>query len=429
MELGGNVCRGGGVLDRYAGQACQFAGMEEAERICFDLPREGFPLHLRRVRRIRARWPTIAETLDAERRAALTQCRRTLREVAQLGLGAQLGATGLGGAEFWQHDWDAWSAVLTPRAFVLAKLDRYYRDLASRSSVPAPNGVPMPPVDHPWVEQFTNNSFTGPYRGEWPRHHLALLETALAVRLFRLERGRYPGSLADPARLAAGDAEGRLGPAGPLPAEEGPAAGLQHRRGRHRPRREGRGPGQPARRAERRPGLRQALRRPLAAETELIAYTGETFCSSGPSCITELIQKGGRSVQIHISPADGVPIYQQIVNQVKYLVAAGRLREGEELPPIRALAERLVINPNTVARAYRELELQGLVTKRRTTGTYVSGAGSPLDRRERLRILSERIDALLAEARQLDVGTDEVIRLIRERERLMDVAAREEVPG
>ena len=124
-------------------------------------------------------------------------------------------------------------------------------------------------------------------------------------------------------------------------------------------------------------------------------------------------------MQLHISPSDGVPIYQQIVNQVKYLVASGRLRPGEELPPIRVLAERLLINPNTVARAYRELEVAGVVTKRRTAGTYVSDAGSPLARRERLRILAERADALLAEARQMNVGLEEVIELLRERDEAM----------
>ena len=120
-------------------------------------------------------------------------------------------------------------------------------------------------------------------------------------------------------------------------------------------------------------------------------------------------------MQIHISPTDGVPIYLQIVNQVKYQVASGRLAPGAELPPIRALAEQLLVNPNTVARAYRELELAGVVTKRRTAGTYVSDAGSPLARRERLKILTERVDALLAEARQMDVDTDEVVDLLRRR--------------
>jgi GntR family transcriptional regulator len=124
-------------------------------------------------------------------------------------------------------------------------------------------------------------------------------------------------------------------------------------------------------------------------------------------------------MHIHISLESKVPIYLQIVNQVKYLVASGRLAAGEELPPIRVLAERLVVNPNTVARAYRELEAAGVVEKRRTAGTYVSGGGSPLDRRERLRIVTERVDALLAEARQLGIDLDEVIELLHRRDQAM----------
>ncbi len=127
----------------------------------------------------------------------------------------------------------------------------------------------------------------------------------------------------------------------------------------------------------------------------------------------------GKFVRIHISSSDGVPIYLQIVNQVKYLVASGRLAPGEELPPIRVLAEKLVVNPNTVARAYRELEAAGVVEKRRTAGTFVSEAGSPLARRERLRILSERVDALLAEARQMGIDTGELIELIARRDEAM----------
>jgi GntR family transcriptional regulator len=133
-------------------------------------------------------------------------------------------------------------------------------------------------------------------------------------------------------------------------------------------------------------------------------------------------------MDIHLSPAEGVPLYLQIVSQVKYLIASGRLAPGEELPPIRVLAERLLINPNTVARAYRELEVAGLVTKRRTTGTYVSGGGSPLDRRERLRILTERVDALLAEARQLDIPLSEVVELLRQRDDLLHAATEEVTP-
>ena len=133
-------------------------------------------------------------------------------------------------------------------------------------------------------------------------------------------------------------------------------------------------------------------------------------------------------MQIHISATDGVPIYQQIVNQVKYLVAAGRLAPGEEMPPIRVLAERLLVNPNTVARAYRELESAGVVEKRRTAGTYVSDAGSPLARKERLRIITERVDSLLAEARQLGITVDELVELIGRRDQAMQSSGGVETP-
>jgi GntR family transcriptional regulator len=131
-------------------------------------------------------------------------------------------------------------------------------------------------------------------------------------------------------------------------------------------------------------------------------------------------------VQIHISPNDGVPIYQQIVNQIKYLVSSGRLATGEELPAIRVLAERLIVNPNTVARAYRELEAAGIVEKRRTAGTYVSDQGSPLARRERLKILTERIDLLLAEARHMDIAIDDVAKLVQQRHSAMQTTRNED---
>ena len=120
-------------------------------------------------------------------------------------------------------------------------------------------------------------------------------------------------------------------------------------------------------------------------------------------------------MQIHISTSDPAPIYSQIVAQIKYLVASGRLKAGDELLPIRVLAEKLLINPNTVARAYRELELAGIVEKRRTAGTYVSDQGSPLARRERLKILAERVDGLLAEARQLNVSKTDLWQLLEQR--------------
>ncbi len=105
----------------------------------------------------------------------------------------------------------------------------------------------------------------------------------------------------------------------------------------------------------------------------------------------------------------------QIVNQIKYLVASGRLKAGDEVPPIRVLAEQLVVNPNTVARAYRELELAGVVEKRRTAGTFISAGGSLLAHPEQVRILTERIDALLTDARQMNFSTGEIVDLLHDR--------------
>ncbi|MFN6400563.1 MAG: GntR family transcriptional regulator [Planctomycetota bacterium] len=119
-------------------------------------------------------------------------------------------------------------------------------------------------------------------------------------------------------------------------------------------------------------------------------------------------------MQIHIQAQGGVPIYLQVMQQIKYLVASGRLAPGDELPSIRSLAEQLIVNPNTIARAYRELETQGVVEKRRTAGTFVADSGSPLARKERLKLLKERIEQLLTEAYQMGFELDEVMKLVEQ---------------
>lgn len=129
-------------------------------------------------------------------------------------------------------------------------------------------------------------------------------------------------------------------------------------------------------------------------------------------------------MRLHISTKDAVPIYQQIVTQIKHMVASGRLRPGNEVPPIRVLAEQLIINPNTVARAYRELEAAGILVSRRGSGTRVSEKGSPLGYAERLRALTERVEGLLVEADHLDFTVEDVIELIRGRNKLLDTSER-----
>ena len=126
------------------------------------------------------------------------------------------------------------------------------------------------------------------------------------------------------------------------------------------------------------------------------------------------------TVNISINLTDGVPIYRQIVNQVKYLVASGLLRPGEELPPIRTLALQLKVTPNTIVKAYGELEISGVLQKRHGSGTFVSDARPQLAVRERRRVIEQRIDALLAEAHQLNYTSDDILRMVRERKAAMD---------
>lgn len=120
-------------------------------------------------------------------------------------------------------------------------------------------------------------------------------------------------------------------------------------------------------------------------------------------------------MQVRIAQEDGTPIYQQLVNQIRLLVSSGRLEEGEQLPTVRKLAEQLLVNPNTVARAYRELESLGTVVSKRGSGVFVSGSESKLSRREKNRLLNERIDALLTEAVQLDFDLENIAALVQQR--------------
>jgi len=125
-------------------------------------------------------------------------------------------------------------------------------------------------------------------------------------------------------------------------------------------------------------------------------------------------------MDIAINVTDGVPIYRQIVNQVKYLVASGLLLPGEELPPIRTLALQLKVTPNTIVKAYGELEIAGVIHKRQGSGTFVSEERPKLAIRERRRVIEQRIDALLAEAHQLNFSADDILRMVRERKVAMN---------
>lgn len=125
-------------------------------------------------------------------------------------------------------------------------------------------------------------------------------------------------------------------------------------------------------------------------------------------------------MDLTIDLKEGVPIYRQIANQIRYLVASGQLRPDEELPAIRVLAEQLRVTPNTVVKAYEELEGTGVISKRRGSGCFVSDGPSKLAEREKRRILEQRIDGLLTEARQLNYGTGDLLKLIHKRLIVLD---------
>ncbi len=123
-------------------------------------------------------------------------------------------------------------------------------------------------------------------------------------------------------------------------------------------------------------------------------------------------------MRLHIS-SDGLPIYQQIVDQIQYRIMSGQLNVGDELPTIRGLAEELRVNPNTVARAYRELENDGLVEKRRTTGTFVAELPATRSLTERRRLLGPQIDKLIMQSRQLGFTIDDVVEQVQKRDGLL----------
>jgi GntR family transcriptional regulator len=121
-------------------------------------------------------------------------------------------------------------------------------------------------------------------------------------------------------------------------------------------------------------------------------------------------------LDISLNLKDGLPIYRQIANQIRYMIASGLLEPGEEIPSIRTLASRLKVTPNTVVKAYDELESAGILEKRPGAGTFVAEERPRLGKRERERIIESRIDALLAEAHQLGLTADELLSAVRSRQ-------------
>ena len=111
------------------------------------------------------------------------------------------------------------------------------------------------------------------------------------------------------------------------------------------------------------------------------------------------------------NPSSGVPIYLQLIEQVKHAIDTGALRPGEQLPGIRPLAEELVINPNTVARAYRELEHDGVIELRHGAGAFVSSHAGAKRLTDRLRAGQATVAAAVERLRARGITDAEIRRL------------------
>lgn len=106
---------------------------------------------------------------------------------------------------------------------------------------------------------------------------------------------------------------------------------------------------------------------------------------------------------LKIDPRSSIPIYSQIIDQLKMQTASGRLRQGDRVPTVRELAAQLRVNPNTVAKAYRDLEREGILEGRPGQGSFVSCKDSSLSRQAKLQILSRAMEPPLVQAYHLQL--------------------------
>ena len=117
---------------------------------------------------------------------------------------------------------------------------------------------------------------------------------------------------------------------------------------------------------------------------------------------------------IRLDHQSGVPIYRQIISQILYAVARGDLEPGAQLPTVRQLAVELSVNPNTVIKAYKELEIRGNLETQQGTGTFISDADVKIGAREKKRVLSALCKDIVGRAGAYGIGLDEIIEALKE---------------
>jgi GntR family transcriptional regulator len=120
-------------------------------------------------------------------------------------------------------------------------------------------------------------------------------------------------------------------------------------------------------------------------------------------------------VHFVIDSQSGVPFYRQIIEQVKYAISRGELEPGDQLPTVRQLAVDLSVNPNTVVRAYRQLEIEGVLDTHQGSGTFVGRRRPAIDRLERQRMLDQILTELLARASTYGFTLDDMLEGLHQR--------------
>jgi len=121
------------------------------------------------------------------------------------------------------------------------------------------------------------------------------------------------------------------------------------------------------------------------------------------------------------SPGSGSPIFRQIVDQVRLAVATGKLKAGEQLPSVRALAERLVVNPNTIAKAYGELAREGIIDGQQGRGVFIAPPRQMYTKTERLRRIGPLVDALINEGLSLGFSPGELVESLEQKLTKLDI--------
>jgi len=122
--------------------------------------------------------------------------------------------------------------------------------------------------------------------------------------------------------------------------------------------------------------------------------------------------KSEEIINFSLDPVNGTPIYRQIIQQIEYAILSGRMKSGDKLPTIRSLAVELKTNPNTIARAYGELEIRGILETQVGSGTYISDKKPVMEDDSLNRKIREVLGRFIQELRDLGVENKELIKLI-----------------